>query len=206
MIQIDSHGSEAQFSAGEEEFVLTLVTGDKRCRSWREKLDLVLVLPSVSGLDTELRIIHDVVAVDGRRHEPRCYVQAVEVKISAIGIAQMLRGFAAGWIGRQLIDHLNSESVPDIDAQRRSRDAVIHAAQRHRLVVEHRPAIRESQGDIQLSVGRRQGCRFNEGFDRLADGASVRQILLPAGAGVSSSTAGGGSAVGTLRRGRSRAR
>src|SRR5207247_10452449 len=44
MIQIDNHGSEAQFSAGEEEFVLTLVAGDKRCRSWREKLDLVLGL------------------------------------------------------------------------------------------------------------------------------------------------------------------
>ena len=133
---------------------------------WLVELDLVLVLPSVSGLDTELRIIHDVVAVDGRRHEPRCYVQAMEVKISAIGIAQMLCGFAAGCIGRQLIDHLNSESVPDIDAQRRSRDAVIHAAQRHRPVVEHRPVISEGQGDIQLSVGRRQGYRFNESFDR----------------------------------------
>ena len=44
MIQIDKHGSEAPFSAGEEEFVLTLVAGDKRCRSWREKLDLVLGL------------------------------------------------------------------------------------------------------------------------------------------------------------------
>jgi len=52
MIQIDSHGSEAQFSAGEEEFVLTLVTGDKRCRSWREKLDLVLGL--LAGADAPL--------------------------------------------------------------------------------------------------------------------------------------------------------
>ena len=44
MMQIDNHGSEAQFSAGEEEFVLALVTGDKRCRSWREKLNLALDL------------------------------------------------------------------------------------------------------------------------------------------------------------------
>src|SRR3989442_5970966 len=44
MIQIDNHGSETRFSAGEEEFVLKLVAGDKRCRSWREKVDLVLGL------------------------------------------------------------------------------------------------------------------------------------------------------------------
>src|SRR5438876_4614339 len=52
MIQIDKHGSEAPFSAGEEEFVLTLVAGDKRCRSWREKLDLVLGL--LAGEDAPL--------------------------------------------------------------------------------------------------------------------------------------------------------
>ena len=52
MIQIDKHGSEAPFSAGEEEFVLALVTGDKRCRSWREKLDLVLGL--LAGEDAPL--------------------------------------------------------------------------------------------------------------------------------------------------------
>src|SRR6266568_96322 len=44
MIQIDNHDSEARSSAGQEEFVNTLVAGDKRSRSWREKLDLVLGL------------------------------------------------------------------------------------------------------------------------------------------------------------------
>ena len=44
MIQFDNYGSEARSSAGEEEFVLTLVAADKRCLSWREKLDLVLGL------------------------------------------------------------------------------------------------------------------------------------------------------------------
>src|SRR2546425_11098995 len=44
MIQLGNHGSEAQPSAGTEEFALTLVAGDKRCRSWREKLGLALGL------------------------------------------------------------------------------------------------------------------------------------------------------------------
>src|SRR6266853_1700740 len=41
MVQIRNHSSKARSSAGEEEFVITLVAADKRCRSWREKLDLV---------------------------------------------------------------------------------------------------------------------------------------------------------------------
>src|SRR5438874_2696005 len=44
MIQIVNHGSEAWSSAGEDDFFLILVAGDKRGRSWREKLDLVLGL------------------------------------------------------------------------------------------------------------------------------------------------------------------
>src|SRR2546428_6534343 len=44
MIQIGNHGSEARSSAGQEELVDTLVAADKRSRSWREKLDMVLGL------------------------------------------------------------------------------------------------------------------------------------------------------------------
>lgn len=44
---------------------------------------------------------------------------------------------------------------------------------------------------------------INEGFDRLADGASVRQMLLPAGKGAPSSGVGGGSTAGAPKRARS---
>src|SRR5438876_11065191 len=42
MIHIGNHGSASRSSAGMDEFVITLVAADKRDRSWREKLDLVL--------------------------------------------------------------------------------------------------------------------------------------------------------------------
>src|SRR5437773_387577 len=44
MIHIGNHGSVSRSSAGMDEFVITLVAADKRARSWREKLDLVLRL------------------------------------------------------------------------------------------------------------------------------------------------------------------
>ena len=44
MIQISTHGSEVRSSESEDEFVLSLVAANQRCRSWREKLDWVLGL------------------------------------------------------------------------------------------------------------------------------------------------------------------
>ena len=47
---------------------------------------------------------------------------------------------------------------------------------------------------------------INEGFDRLADGASVRQILLPAGVTMSSPSTSGSTTAGGAKRVRSRAK
>ena len=84
--------------------------------------DAVLVLPDLSGLDAELRVVHDVVAVDAGRHEARRDVQAVGVQIRAVGIAQVRCRFVARGIGRQLVDHQDPQRVADVDAQRGRRE------------------------------------------------------------------------------------
>ena len=113
------------------------------------RADAVFVLPHLSRLDAESRIVHDEVAVHTGCYLARRHVQPMRVKICAVGIAQMLCRFTAARIGGQLIDDLDSESVAHADAQRWGRDAVVHRAQRDRLAVEHRRQIGKLQRDVE---------------------------------------------------------
>ena len=88
--------------------------------------DAVFVLPNLSGLDTESRIVHDEIAIDTGCNEPWGNVQAVCMQVCAVGIAQMLRGFDGRRIRRQLIHHQDSQRVTDLDAQRGGGNAVVH--------------------------------------------------------------------------------
>src|SRR5206468_7722965 len=70
------------------------------------RADAVFVLPHLSRLDAESRVVHDEVAVDTGCYQARRNVQSMRMKIRAVGIAQMLYRFAAAGIGGQLIDDL----------------------------------------------------------------------------------------------------
>ena len=63
---------------------------------WVVRADRVFVLPGVSRLDAELRVIHHEIAVDARRHQAGVDVHSMSMQIRAVGIAQVFGG-SVGW-------------------------------------------------------------------------------------------------------------